>query len=219
MARGCSPSLFSTISLFSEWEKREEKNRWDWVFTFTQKKEVNAVANGVSSAGSGIKYRLGTVLLVCTLFFPPKATCARYDLPKSTRGLLCVLRCLNQNHRRPPYVWAGTRDLLNVCLSVRCNIHVESFDVLVRKYVLETCTCALHGEDRADWMCRNPVVGYMNTCVHLQNHTHVKSWIENGRALDSYGPILWCSLICNDAIQSVHDVLGQDLYNKTGIAH
>lgn len=64
-----------------------------------------------------------------------------------------------------------------------------------------------------------PAVGNMNTCVHLQNHTHVKSWIENGRALDSNGPILWCSLICNDAVQSVYDVLGQDLYNKSGIAH
>jgi len=60
-----------------------------------KKKEVEAIAHGVSSAGSGIKYRLGTALLLaCTHLFPPKNTYDWFSMFQRVRegcDVFCVV--------------------------------------------------------------------------------------------------------------------------------
>ena len=142
--RHCSLPQFPCLRSEKSVKKRFDETECS--LSRKNKKEVNAIANGVSSAGSGIKYRLSTALLFAyTLLFLPKNTHELLYVPKSIESMRCVLRCLNQNSRRQPYVWAGTRDMLNSCLSVRCSIHIKSFDVLVGKHGSETHTCRCYG--------------------------------------------------------------------------
>ena len=93
MARGCSPLLSSTTSLFSEWEKRKEKIWWNWVFTFTHKRgRCYRKWREWCWVGYKTSTWYGSSLCIRSLFLP-KMNHRLFDVPKVLRAcdVFCVV--------------------------------------------------------------------------------------------------------------------------------